>query len=87
MSKPPLHLIKVLPPENGSSLGFTVEVTPEFESWFIKDRNIPSWNDEIFNKWFKGFVLEAIRVKAEEQGRRRTEQQRVDIWSRDSLDE
>ena len=86
--KVPFHLLKFTPAEDGEQLGMTIEVQPEFESWFMKAHNLSEWDEDKFKKWFKTFLTDAAKDRL--QGRsvsqsRMSEQQRVDVYSREGL--
>ncbi len=89
MSTIPFNLLKIIPPEDGNPLGFTVEVKPEFESWFIKSHGLSEWDEEKFNSWFKKFLGEAVkdRVAGADSLLNRSDQQNVDPYSREGLDD
>ena len=84
MSKIPFNLLKILPAEDGSPLGMTVEIQPEFEEWFVKTMDIDEWDEEKFSTWFKNFLGDAVKDSFRVyEGR--TDQQRVDVWSQEGL--
>ena len=81
--KPPIHLLKISE-DKSTPLGFTVEIEPEFEQWFVKSQNLEEWDDSAFTLWFKTFLSDAMRDRV---GQRFSEQQKVDVWSREGLEE
>jgi len=84
----PFHLLKIN--REDSEMGFTVEVNPEFESWFLKSHGLNEWDEVKFQTWFKAFLTDAVKDRLlQESGNRYllSEQQRVDVYSRDGLDD
>ena len=57
----PLSLLEIVEGEPGNPLSFNVNVSPEFVEWFKKDQNLKRWSESRFQKWFKGFLNEAMR--------------------------
>ena len=86
-AKPPFHLLKFTPSEDGEQLGMTIEVQPEFESWFMKAHNLSEWDESKFKQWFKAFLADAAKDRLQDRSSHRTmsEQQQVDIYSREGL--
>jgi hypothetical protein len=79
--KIPFELLKILPAEDGSPLGMTVEVQPEFEEWFVKAHGLSEWDEEKFSVWFKDFHRQAMRDNLSGNGAgERSDQQQIDIW-------
>ena len=54
-----LSLLEIGPGEDDMS--FSVNISEEFVEWFKKDQKLKRWSDSRFQKWFKGFMSEAIR--------------------------
>ena len=81
--KPPIHLLKINQ-DSKSSMGFTVEVEPEFEEWFLRSQGLEKWDETVFTSWFKAFLDDAMRDR---MSQRCSDQQQVDVWSRDGLEE
>ena len=81
--KPPIHLLRINE-DSKSPLGFTVEVEPEFEKWFLNTQGLEEWDDTAFTSWFKTFLNDAMRDRV---SKRYSDQQAVDVWSRDGLEE
>lgn len=65
MNKMPKDSIKMTPRENpDGSFGVTVELKPEFESWFMKSQGLAVWDEDKFTMWFKKFFNDAIKDRA-----------------------
>lgn len=79
-NKPPLHLIRIGKKTEG---GFTVEMEPEFEEWFLKSQKIDEWSDEVFHSWFKQFLTDAMKDRVGGK----SDQQLVDVWSREGVED
>jgi len=60
-----LSLLEIGPGEDNMS--FSVNISEEFVEWFKKDQKLKRWSDSRFQKWFKGFMSEAIRDVATER--------------------
>jgi len=56
-----LSLLEIERGEDGNPLSFSVNISEEFVEWFKKDQKLKRWSDNRFQKWFKGFLTEAIR--------------------------
>jgi len=57
----PLSLLEIVEGEPGNPLSFNVNVSPEFVEWFKRDQCLKRWSEPRFQKWFKGFLDEAMR--------------------------
>ena len=60
-----IHALSLLEINKGEDdLSFSVNISEEFAEWFKKDQKLKRWSDSKFQKWFKGFMSEAIREVA-----------------------
>ena len=60
-----IHALSLLEINRGEdNLSFSVNVSEEFVEWFKKDQKLKRWSDSRFQKWFKGFMSEAVREVA-----------------------
>jgi hypothetical protein len=57
-----LSLLEIVRGED--DLSFSVNISEEFAVWFKQDQKLKRWSDSKFQKWFKGFMSEAIREVA-----------------------
>tara|TARA_B100000131_G_scaffold207150_1_gene199231 strand:+ start:1170 stop:1439 length:270 start_codon:yes stop_codon:yes gene_type:complete len=60
-----LSLLEITPGDDNMS--FSVNVSEEFMEWFKRDQKLKRWSDSRFQKWFKGFMSEAMREVVGEQ--------------------
>lgn len=49
-------IIKGLRRNNDGEVLLDVELTDEFESWFLKNQGLDEWSDDEFETWMKGLV-------------------------------
>ena len=85
----PFHLLKFTPSQGEDPLEVTIEVQPEFEAWFLKAHGLAEWDEDKFNSWFKSFLSDAAKDRLTDRlaDRKMSEQQQVDVFSREGIDD